>query len=82
MGLESQRNEQAKDPLILAQLTLARIASGSADHKKAMTEWLAGGDSSLAARFREYVEAHPGERIEAHDVSAMKALLEKIRTYH
>jgi hypothetical protein len=82
MGLESKRKEQAKDPLILAQVVLAQIAFGSDDHKKATAEWLAGGGSSLAVHFREYIEAHPDETIEVDDKNAMKVLLEKIRTYH
>lgn len=81
MGLESQRNEQPKDPLILAQVALARMAFGE-DHKKAMAEWLAGGESSFAAHFREYVEAHPDEPLDVHDSDAMRTLLERIRTYH
>ncbi len=81
MGLES-RQEQPKDPLIVAQVALAQLAFESEDRRAAMAHWLAGGDSSLAAHFREYVEAHPGEPIDAQDKAALQTLLEKIRTYH
>ena len=86
MGLESNRSgqgsERMKDPTIVAQIELAQLAAGTEDHKAAMREWLDGGEESLAAHFREYIEKHPDEPLDVHDKSAMEALLEKIRTYH
>ncbi len=82
MGLESGRNEQPKDPRILVQVALAQMAFGADDHKKAMAQWLAGGEESLATHFREYVESHPDEQIHPEDPNEMRELLEKIRTYH
>ncbi len=71
-----------KDPVILAQIELALLAAHTGDRKKAMGEWLEGGDESLAAHFRGYVETHPDDPLDVHDKSAAEALLEKIRTYH
>jgi|GEM_PF-5144445 hypothetical protein len=82
MELEPLKNGPPKDPRILAQITLAQIAFGTEDRRKAMAEWLAGGESSLAAHFREYVEAHPDEPLDVNNTDAMRKLLEKIRTYH
>ena len=82
MGLDSQRNDPPKDARILAQIALAQMAFGAEDHKKAMAEWLEGGDSSLANRFRAYMDGHPDEQLDVKDTEAMRSLLEKIRTRH
>ena len=70
------------DPIIVAQVELALLAAHTEDRRQAMREWLEGGDDSLAAHFRGYVESHPDEPLDVHDKSAAEALLEKIRTYH
>ena len=82
MGLESQWNELPKDPMIIVQGALAKIASGSQDRRVAMAEWLEGGDSSLATRFGKYIGEHPDEPLDLHNEDAMRELMEKIRTYH
>jgi len=82
MGFESQRNELPKDPMIIVQGALAKIASGSADHKVAMANWLKDGASSLAARFGKYIDEHPDEPLDTLDDDAMRELLRNIRTYH
>jgi hypothetical protein len=75
MGLEFGRREMVKDPIIVAQTTLALLAAHTEDRTLAMQAW-------LATHFREYVESHPDEPLDVHDKSAAEALLEKIRTYH
>ncbi len=81
MGMESGHDKH-KDQAILAQVALAQMAAHTTDRHKAMEEWLAGGDDSLAAHFRKLIDEHPEVLAEAKDEPSMSELLEKVRTYH
>jgi hypothetical protein len=80
MGIESVH--QQKDPRIAIQAPLLLVAAGldiheddSIKRRQAAHDWIASGNAEL---FRNYIDAHPEQVIDADDDAAVVALWEQI----
>lgn len=84
MGFEIPLNR--KDPNIVIQGSLALLVAGfdvreqdKEKQRNALMRWVDSGD---AARFRRFVDTHPGIKMNPLDPVGMHKILKKMQTYH